>query len=222
MNASKPVAIALLTLLLPLGAQAAGSAPSETRAEIKREMADARQEVRAEMAKARAELGSENLSLDKGLRFGKDGKRKSANEDAPLPAAQITPKGDFLVDGKAVAINPLQRQQLLDYRGQVIELGRIGIDGGEQAAMAALDATDVSLFRLIVGGLSGSLERRVEASVKQHVEPLVRQICRRLPQVLESQQKLATSLPQFQPYATLERDDIDECERDLRNEFAAR
>jgi hypothetical protein len=33
---------------------------------------------------------------------------------------------------------------------------------------------------------------------------------------------LATSLPQLQPYATLERGDIDECERDLRNEFATR
>jgi len=219
MNVSKPLATALLAALLPLGAQA-GPAPSETRSEIKREMADARQEVRAEMAKARIELDSENLSLDKGLHFGKNGKRKPADE-GPLPA-QITPKGDFLVDGKAVAINAQQRQQLLDYRGQVIELAKVGIDGGELAAMAALDATDVSLFRLIAGGLSGSLERRVEASVKQHVEPLVRQICRRLPQVLESQQKLAANLPRFQPYATLERDDIDDCERDLRDEFAAR
>lgn len=221
MNASKPLAIALFAALLPLGAQAAGSAPSETRTEIKHEIADARQEVRTEMAKARAELGSENLSIDKGLHFGKNGKRKSADEDS-LPTAQITPEGDFLVDGKAVAINPLQRQQLLDYRGQIIELARVGIDGGEKAAMAALDATDVSLFSLIVGGLSGSLERRVEASVKQHVEPMVRQICRRLPQVLESQQKLAANLPQFQPYATLGRDDVDDCERDVRNEFAAR
>jgi hypothetical protein len=221
MNASKPLAIALFAALLPLGAQAAGSAPSETRTEIKREMADARQEVRTEMAKARAELGSENLSIDKGLHFGKNGKRKSADNES-LPSAQITPQGDFLVDGKVVAVNLQQRQQLLDYRGQVIELARVGIDGGEKAAMAALDATDVSLFSLIVGGVSGSLERRVEASVKQHVEPLVRQICRRLPQVLESQQKLAASLPQFQPYATLERDDVDDCERDVRNEFAAR
>ena len=222
MNTTKSLAIALLGVLLPLGAQAAGSAPPEdTRAEIKHEMADARQEIRLEMAKARAELNSENLSLDKSLHFGKNGKRKSADNDS-LPAAQITPKGDFLVDGKAVAINAQQRQQLLDYRGQVIALAKVGIDGGERAAMAALDATDVSLFRLIVGGLSGSLERRVEASVKQHVEPLVRQICRRLPQVLESQQQLAANLPQFQPYANLERDDIDDCERDLRSEFAAR
>ena len=54
--------------------------------------------------------------------------------------------------------------------------------------MAALEATDVSLFSLIVGGLTGSLERRVEATVKQHVVPLVRNICQRLPEVLESQQ----------------------------------
>lgn len=220
MNASKSLAVAFLAALLPLGAQATGSASSESRSEIKREMADARQEVRAEMAKARAELDSENLSLDKSLHFGKNGKRKDADRDS-VPA-QITSKGDFLIDGKAVAINAQQRRQLLDYRAQVIELAKVGIEGGEQVAMAALDATDVSLFRLIVGGLSGSLERRVEASVKQHVEPMVRQICRRLPDVLASQQQLSASLPQFQPYATLEREDVDDCERDFRNEFAAR
>lgn len=220
MNARKSLAVVLLVGLLPLGAQAAGSAQSETRSEIKREMAEARKEVRLEMAKARAELDSENLSLDKGLHFGKDGKRKAADRDS-LPAAQITPQGDFLVDGKAVAINAQQRQQLIDYRGQIIELAKIGIDAGEKAAMVALDATDVSLFSLIVGGLSGSLERRVEASVKQHVEPVVRNICRRLPDVLESQQKLAAGLPQFQPYASLERDDVENCEREVLNGFAA-
>ena len=221
MNPIKPLTVALLAVLLPLGAQAAGTTSSETRTEIRREMAAAREEVRVEMARARVELDSENLSLDKGLQFGKNGKRKSADRDS-LPAAQITPKGDFLIDDKAVAINAQQRRQLLGYRGQVIELAKVGVDGGEKVALAALDATDVSLFSLIVGGLSGNLERRVDASVKQHVEPRVRQICQRLPQVLESQQQLAAELPQFQPYANLERDDIDDCERNLRNEFAAR
>ena len=220
MNTSKSLAVALLVGLLPLGAQAAGSEPSAISAEIKQEMADARREVRTEMAKARAELDSEDLSLDKGLHFGKDGKRKSAERDS-LPAAQITAKGDLVIDGKAVAINAQQRQQLLAYRGQVIGLARIGMEGGEKAAMAVLEATDVSLFSLIVGGLSGSLERRVEATVKQHVQPLVLNICRGLPQVLESQQQLSASLPQFRPYASLERDDIENCERDVLKEFAA-
>mgnify|MGYP006377677231 CR=1 FL=1 len=169
---------------------------------------------------ARADLDSENLSLDQGLRFGKDQNRKAADRDS-LPAAQITPKGDLLIDGKAIAVSAQQRKQLLDYRGQVIGLAKIGIDGGEKAAMAVFEATDVSLFSLIVGGMSGSLERRVEASVKQHVQPLVLNICRQLPQLLESQQQLAASVPQFQPYASLERDDIDDCERDVLKEFAA-
>jgi hypothetical protein len=221
MNPCKPVAIALLVALLPPVAQAAGSTSSGTRTDISREMAGAREEVRVEMAKARIELDNGNLSLDKGLHFGKSGKRKSADGNS-LPAAQITPKGDLLIDDEAVAINARQRQQLLGYRGQVVELAKVGIDGGEKAALAALDATDVSLFRLIVGGLSGGLERRVEASVKEHLEPIVGQICRRLPQVLESQQLLAADLPQFRPYANLEPDDIDDCERELRNEFAVR
>lgn len=220
MNACKSIAVVVLLGLLPFGAQAGGSEPSGIRTEIKQEMADARREVRMEMAKARAELDSENLSLDKGLHFGKNDKTRSAERDA-LPEAQITPKGDLLIDGKAVAISAQQRQQLLDYRGQVIGLARIGIEGGEKAAMAALDATDVSLFSLIVGGLTGSLERRVEALVKQHVEPLVLNICRSLPKVLESQQKLAASVPQFRPYASLERDDVEDCERDVLEEFAA-
>ena len=185
MNTSKFVAIAFLATLLPLGAQAAEPEASDIRSEIKREMADARKEVRTEMAKARAELDSEDLSLDKSLHFGKDGKRKTADQGT-LPAAKI------------------------------------GIDGGEKAAMAALEATDVSLFSLIVGGMTGSLERRVEATVKQHVVPLVRNICQRLPEVLESQQQLATSLPQFKPYATLERNGIEDCERDVLNDFASR
>lgn len=219
MNRSRSFAVAVLLGLLPFGAHAAGTASTGLSGEIKQELAGARQEIRVEMAKARAELDSENLSLDTGFQFGKRATSKTAGNDT-LPAAQITPQGDLLVDGKAVAINARQRQQLLDYRGQVIGLAKIGIDGGEKAAMAALEAADVSLFSLIVGGLSGSLERRVEASVKQHVVPLVQTICQRLPRVLESQQQLAANLPQFRPYASLERDDIDDCERDVLDEFA--
>jgi len=99
-------------------------------------------------------------------------------------------------------------------------VAKAGIDGGERAAMAALQATDVSLFSLIVGGMTGSLERRVEALVKQHVEPMVAQICQQLPEVLASQQALAASVPQFQPYANMDQDDIDSCDSELRRDIA--
>lgn len=205
-----------LALLLPLGSQA-----GTVRDEVRQDMAEARSEVRTELAKARVELETENLEVGNGFHFGKDGKRKSAR-DEKLPKAEITPRGDFLIEGKAVAINATQRQQLLGYRGLVIDIAKDGINAGEHAAMAALEATDVSLFSLIWGGMTGSLERRVERTVKQHIEPMVRQICQRLPDVLASQQQLSASLPQFRPYATLERDDVDECEKDIRKDFAMR
>ncbi|GAB2502263.1 hypothetical protein GCM10027084_15890 [Pseudoxanthomonas sangjuensis] len=204
----------VLALLLPLAAQA-----GDTRDEVRQELAEARSEVHADLAKARTELETENLEVGNGFHFGKDGKRKPPH-DEKLPKAEISPQGDFLIDGKAVAVNAVQRQQLLGYRGLIIDIAKDGIDAGEHAAMAAIEAADTSLFGLIVGGLTGSLERRVERTVKQHVEPMVRRICRRLPDVLASQQQLAASLPQFRPYATLEADDVEDCENDLRRDFA--
>ena len=205
---------ALLFALSPLAAQAS------VHGEVASDLDEARQEVHAEMAKERANLDSENLSLD-GLHFGNDDKRETAKRKSQ-PKGEITPRGDLLVDGKPVAVDAAQRRQLLDYRTQVIGIARTGIDAGEKAAMLAIDATDVSLFHLIVGGMTGSLERRVEASVKRDIEPAVLQICRQLPQLRDSQQALATSVPEFRPYATLDDDDVEDCESDIRDDLATR
>ena len=202
---------AALCLLLPLAAQAGDRHD---------DMDDARHEMQADLAKARAELETGNLEVGNGFHFGKDGKRDSG--DKALPKAEITPRGDFLVDGKAVAINAAQRNQLLAYRGQVIDIARTGIDLGERGAEVALEAVDRPVLSLIIGGLTGSLERRVEATVKREIEPGVRRICTRLPALGVSQQQLAASLPQFRPYATLEADDVADCEADVRREFATR
>ncbi len=207
--------IAVLILALsPIAAQAG------TRAEVANDLDEARQEVRTEMAQERAKLDSENLSLD-GLHFGKDDKRETAKRK-DQPKGEITPKGDLLIDGKAVAVDAGQRKQLLDYRVQVIDIARTGIDAGEHAAMLAIEATDVSLFRLIVGGLTGSLERRVEATVQRDIQPAVLRICRQLPQLRDSQQALAASVPEFRPYATLDEHDVEDCERDIRHDLATR
>jgi len=205
----------LFVALSPLVAQA-----GTVRTEVAKDLDDARQEIRTEMAKARVELESENLSLD-GLHFGKENKDQ-ATKRGTVPKGEITPRGDLLIDGEAVAVDAVQRRQLLDYRAQVIGIARTGMDAGEQAAMLAIDATDVSLFRLIVGGLTGSLERRVEATVQRGIQPMVLQICHRLPQLRDSQQALAASMPDFRPYATLDSDDVENCERDIRKDLAAR
>ena len=214
---NKPIAIALC-LLLPFAAGASLPA-SAGNGGIDADMAAARKEVREELAKARAELETENIDVGNSLHFGKPAGRR--REDT-LPRAEITPRGDFLVDGRPVTIDAGQRRELLDYRRQVIDIAKAGIDIGERTAQAALETVDRGVFRLMLGALSGGLERNIEKTVKANVEPGVRRICQRLPELLASQQRLAASLPAFRPYATLERDDIDDCEDTLRREFASR
>lgn len=208
---------AALWLLLPLAAQAADTKPTGIGAEIRTELADARKEVRVELAKAKRDLETENLRIDNSLRFGDSGRAQK-----PLPRAEITPQGDFLVEGKRVAVDVTQRRQLLAYRARMLEVAKYGIEIGQRSADAALDAVGNSSFAgLLFGGMTGSLERRIERTVKQQIAPAVRGLCRQMPALRDSQQRLAANLPQFKPYATLEADDIADCERDVRSEFAS-
>ncbi len=223
MNASRTLLPFALALLLPLAAQAGGKNPSNAKPsgiseEIRQDMAQARHEIRDDLAKARRELETENLRLDNGMSFGRD-----SDADKDLPKAEITPRGDLLIEDKAQPINPAQRRQLLAYRGQLIKLGQTGIDLGERSANAALSAVaNTSWTSLIFGGLTGGLERRLERTLAREIEPAVRDLCRQLPAVRNSQQQLAASVPQFRPYATLGEDDVDDCMADARKSFATR
>lgn len=215
MNLLRAPALTLaLCLALPLAAQAA---PSDIGNEIRQELADARKEMQADLAQARLELETENLRLDNSLRFaGKD-----RQEQVDLPRAEITPDGDFLVDGKAQPIDAGQRRQLLAYRGQVIGIALAGIDIGQKGAEAALEAVDGSWVGLVFRAMTGSLENRIEKVVREQVQPGVLAICRQLPAAMESQRRLSASLPAFRPYANLEAGDIAECEDEVRQEFAS-
>lgn len=206
----------LLAIMLPLAA-AAEDEPSSIRQEISADLAEARREVRTELADARRKLDTENLELGDSLRFG-----DSDQPRADLPKAEITPGGDFLVEGRTVAIDAAQRRDLLAYRTQVLDVARAGIDIGEQTAQAALEAVDRGLFSLMFSALSGSLERRIEKTVMENMRPSVEQICDSLPALYVTQQRLAASLAEFRPYATLEPDSAKDCRRDLRREFARR
>ena len=216
------LAIALLAAA-PLFTAQAADGNTGIGGEIRQELANARKEVRIELAKAKQELDTGNLRLDNGFQFGAHDTSKSKRAKADLARAEITPRGDLLIDGKVQAIDAGQRRQLLAYRGQVIMVAKAGIDVGQRSADAALAALgEGSWVGLLVGAVTGSLERRVERVVKQEIEPAVRGICRQLPAMMDSQQRLSASLPQFRPYATLEADHVANCEKDFRNEFASR
>ena len=220
MKAAAVTAFAL-ALCLPI---AAWSAPPETggvREGIRRDLEDARRDIRSDLARARAELETENLDVANSLQVNGDGRRKAKTEPK-LPKAEITPQGDFLIEGEAVAIDSNQRRQLLDYRRMVIEVAKAGIDIGEVSALAAVDSVDRGVFSLMVGAMTGSLERRVERTVRNTVGPGVLLICDRMPELRDAQQQLASDLPAFRPYARLEAQDADDCRNEVRREFARR
>lgn len=220
MKAAAVTAFAL-ALCLPI---AAWSAPPETggvREEIRRDLEDARRDIRSDLARARAELETENLDVANSLQVNGDGRRK-AKTQPKLPKAEITPQGDFLIEGEAVAIDSNQRRQLLGYRRMVIEVAKAGIDIGEVSALAAVDSVDRGVFSLMVGAMTGSLERRIERTVRNTVGPGVLLICDRMPELRDAQQQLASDLPAFRPYARLEAQDADDCRNEVRREFARR
>lgn len=215
------LAVSVLVLCLPVAAWAAPPEPGGVRAEIRRDLEDARQEIRRDLARARAELETEPLDVGNSLQFHSDG-RRTDDADAHLPKAEITAQGDFLLDGEAVAIDAGQRRQLLAYRGMVIDIARAGIDIGEVTALAAVDAVDRGVFSLMVGAMTGSLERRIERTARDAIAPGVLQICDRMPALREAQQQLAGDLPAFAPYARIGPADADRCKHDVRKEFATR
>jgi hypothetical protein len=143
---------------------------------------------------ARKEIRSGNMSVG-----NVDGK---AN-------AEITPQGDLLIDGKPVIITAEQRQLLIKHRELLSNIAISGMEIGMQGVDLAKKAVGESIKGIFTGE-TDKVEKKVEAEAKK-IEASANVLCEQLPLLLESQQKLAESLPEFKPYATMTKDDFDEC-----------
>lgn len=222
MNKPRILLPAALCLLLPLAAQAQPPRESATgssdilqdladaRRDIRADLADARKEVRADLAKAKQELETGNLELDNSLQFGKRSNHAKQSKNA-LPRAEITPAGDLLIGGKAVAIDDAQRKLLLEYRTQIVKVAEAGIDVGVQGANLGMRAAGEAI-KGIFSGDTDKIEERVNAEAKRLEESALK-ICEQMPAMLATQQQLATAVPEFKPYATMNQDDIEECRK---------
>jgi len=86
----------------------------------------------------------------------------------------------------------------------------IGASGADLGVSAAREA--------IFGALAGKSDKEIEASIKPQTDKIqaaALRLCKRLPDLLVSQQKLAAALPAFQPYATMTQKDVDDCGKDI-------
>ena len=135
------------------------------------------------------------------------------SHDRNAPEAVITPQGDFLIDGKRVAITPQQRNEMLAYRTQTIEIAQQGIAIGHEGVEAGRRA----VVPMVFAALFGASDDAIDASMNKRlagVRDATARLCDRLPALMATQQRLAADLPAFEPYATLTPKKIDECRDD--------
>ena len=163
--------------------------------------------VESALNKAQEKLRNETIVLGEGSHFNINGASIGGGNNAPR--AEITPQGDFLVDGKTIAINHAQRQQLLQYRYALLDVIAAGMAiGAKGADMAGL------AIKQAIGGLFGGnpdqTDPRMEAEGKK-IEAEAQRICDALQPLLQAQRQLAAALAEFEPYATLTQQDVDRC-----------
>lgn len=166
-------------------------------------------EIRKAMDKAKQDLQTKNIDVGD-VHIG-----NGAHFSGSRPKAEITPQGDLLIAGQLVPATPAQHDLLLDYRQQVIGIAEAGMDIGSQGADLGMSAAQ----QAIGAAFSGKSDKDIEASIKPQtdkIEAAAAGLCRRMPDLLASQQKLATAMPAFQPYATMTRKDVDDCMKDAK------
>lgn len=185
--------IAALALLAAAVLAACGSgAPEESKGGFDRVADRAVREIREEMA-------TENIRLGRG--------------HSDLPEAELTPQGDLVIDGKTLVLDPKQRELALAYRGhlaQVAETGaRVGLDGAKLASKALTEAA-----RAMVNGEDLDAEARIEADAEA-IRANAKALCDHLPALHAAQQELAAAVPEFAPYATMDRKEFDDCQAEV-------
>lgn len=221
MNAAKNIAIAFaLTGLLGTGCAGEPPAPATGEDAAAAESFIGRQVARG-IAQAQRELETGNIRLGSNNRILINARTYGTGRAADgLPKAEITPQGAVLIDGEQVPATAEQHGLLLDYRGQLVGLAQAGMAIGIQGADIAGSALS-GIGQALFGGEDGrkAYEERIEAEA-DGIEQEAVKLCALLPALYDSQQALAASMPEFAPYATMTRQDVDECGQDAAGDTA--
>lgn len=151
--------------------------------------------------------GSSGVSIN-GFRFGTE-----ADGGSGLPKAEISPQGDLLIDGKAVTVDDTQRELLLAHRTNVLAIAEAGMAIGMQGAQLGAEAAKGAITS-VLAGKGKAFEAHMQAEAAK-IKTEATRLCDRLPPLLASQQALAAALPAFQPYATLDASDVEDCRKDI-------
>ncbi len=193
----KPSLLVLaLAAVLPLAACQSETSIADRLSQASSEASEKIREAAADAgAKVREEMATGNLTLGGGTQG--------------LPKAELSPAGDLIIGGQALALDAAQREKVLEFRKQLVEVAVSGADIGVQGASLATQALGEAAAAISSGDTAG-LEAKVEAEADA-IRQAAQALCDRLPQLRAARDAVVAAIPEFAPYAALDTNDLDNC-----------
>ncbi|HEY7872898.1 MAG TPA: DUF2884 family protein [Rudaea sp.] len=124
--------------------------------------------------------------------------------------AIVSARGELVIDGKPVALNPAQAQIVARYFASAMALRSDAVKTGAEGASTAATAI-ASVAVGLASGNPDSIDAKVNASAAK-VDAAANKVCVDLQELAKAQDDLAAALPQFKPYATIAAHEVNDCE----------
>lgn len=116
-----------------------------------------------------------------------------------LPKVEITPQGDWLVNGLPLPLTDAQRTAVQNFRSETLKVA----DAGMRMSQDGIAFTGLAVSTKVAGILSGNTDAaiaRIEAGSK-NMETVALALCEQMKGLQAAQTTLAALLPEFAPYA---------------------
>lgn len=163
--------------------------------------------VVAALARSPAVADSIHLDFDSAVHTDGDEVVVTADDGE----ARITAAGTLTVDGRRVRLAAREQRDLARYNALVHSVEATALDLGlEGAGLAAVAVAEA--FAAVLTGDGTGAERRIEGRADE-LEAKARELCDDLRRLERIQDRLASSLPAFRPFAVVELDE-DDCQVD--------
>ncbi|PJJ99634.1 hypothetical protein CO611_03950 [Lysobacteraceae bacterium NML03-0222] len=220
----KPVKILLpavlgLTLLAGCGGQQPAQDTAQTQTQTQPETLLGKM-VADKTAQMRQSLPNSSLMIGggQGIRFNVKELDNvdvwaAENNISGLPLLEVTAQGEVLINQQRIALSPEQQALTARYHRHAQQIADAGLD----IAIAGADLGGSALMQVASGFLNGKNEAQIEAELTAQAEKIktrARGLCQQINGLMDIQNQIARTLPQFEPYALIEPGVIDKCLQD--------
>ena len=128
------------------------------------------------------------------------------------PKAVIDADGGLVIDGKAIATTPAERNLLAQYNQSVRSVHDTGLAMGKTGVVMAIKSVEAKS-----SSTPGQTDKAAEAGSGQ-MQKLSLDICKAQASIKTVQDQLAVQLPAFKPYASIvSAHDVASCESDAKD-----